>query len=99
MEKERVPQFSISFTPEQLKELVAENAERGFTLGVETAMTKLSIDNDLTNQQGIMEVLDCSPQKLKEFMEKGLPFTLLGERTYYFSKSEVRKWIVNYNKK
>lgn len=57
------------------------------------------IDKDLVNKKEICEFLDCSFSTLGEWMKQGLPYSVLGERTYYFSKQEVRKWILSYNKK
>lgn len=57
------------------------------------------LDRDLVNKTGIIEFLECSPQFLDELMVQGLPYTLIGSKKYYFSKQEVRKWIIEYNKK
>lgn len=57
------------------------------------------LDRDLVNKTEIAEFLDCSQPFLEEMMALGLPYTLMGKKKYYFSKQEVRKWVIEYNKK
>lgn len=65
---------------------------------LQDAKKDLALDRDLLNQTQICEWLGCSYQTLKEFISKGLPVYVLSEKKFYFSKREVREWIINFNK-
>lgn len=66
---------------------------------VNQARNDAGLDKDLVNKGEIMKFLDCSPQFLEDLMSDGLPYSLVGKKKYYFSKQEVRSWILNHNKK
>ena len=66
---------------------------------VNQVRTDAGLDRDLVNKTEIADFLECSPQFLDELMSQGLPYTLFGSKKYYFSKQEVRKWVIEYNKK
>lgn len=90
-----------------LRVVLAEEDERNlkkyiYEITLETvskARSDAGLDKDLVNKSGIIDFLECSPQFLDELMVQGLPYTLIGSKKYYFSKQEVRKWIIEYKKK
>ncbi|MBO1306533.1 hypothetical protein JZO70_10190 [Enterococcus sp. 669A] len=91
----------------EVKILLADDQERElkkyfYQVAVDTlqqAKKDFNLDRDLVNRTEIQEWLDVSPQFLDELLVQGLPVTLIGTKKYFFSKQEVRKWIINYNKK
>lgn len=90
-----------------LKVTLAEEDERDlkkyiYEITLETVnqvRNDAGLDKDLVNKSGIIDFLECSPQFLDELMIQGMPYTLIGSKKYYFSKQEVRKWIIEYKKK
>lgn len=53
-----------------------------------------SVDKDLINKKELGAWLGLSPQKINELISQGMPMAVLGEKTFFFSKVEVRKWIL-----
>lgn len=66
---------------------------------LQQAKKDLSLDRDLVNRSEIQQWLDISPQFLDELMSLGLPYTLIGTKKYFFSKQEVRKFIIDFKRK
>ena len=66
---------------------------------LQQAKKDFNLDRDLVNRSEIQKWLDVSPQFLEELMALGLPYTLIGTKKYFFSKQEVRNWIISFNKK
>lgn len=89
-----------------LKVMLAEEQDNAlrkyfYTIAMESlqqARKDLSIDRDIVNKTEIAAWLDISAPYLDELMVAGLPYTLIGSKKYFFSKVEVRKWIIEYNK-
>ncbi len=95
---QKEPSIRLMLTKDQedsLKKYFYEIA----TETLQEAKRDLAIDRDLLNKKQIAEWLDTSVETINDYMKRGLPHSILGERTYYFSKAEVRKWILQYNKK
>lgn len=66
---------------------------------LQQAKKDLALDRDLVNRSEIQQWLDVSPQFLEEMMANGLPYTLIGTKKYFFSKQEVRKFIIEFKRK
>lgn len=66
---------------------------------LQQAKKDLGLDRDLVNRSEIQQWLDISPQFLDELMSLGLPYTLIGTKKYFFSKQEVRKFIIDFKRK
>ena len=66
---------------------------------LQQAKKDLGLDRDLVNRSEIQKWLDISPQFLDELMSLGLPYTLIGTKKYFFSKQEVRKFIIDFKRK
>ena len=66
---------------------------------MQQAKKDLGLDRDLVNRSEIQQWLDISPQFLDELMSLGLPYTLIGTKKYFFSKQEVRKFIIDFKRK
>lgn len=65
---------------------------------LQQAKKDLGLDRDLVNRSEIQKWLDISPQFLDELISMGLPYTLIGTKKYFFSKQEVRKFIIEFKK-
>lgn len=65
---------------------------------LQQAKRDLGLDRDLVNRSEIQKWLDISPQFLDELISMGLPYTLIGTKKYFFSKQEVRKFIIEFKK-
>lgn len=63
------------------------------------AKKDLSMDRDLLNKKEMGAWLGISQVKLDELIREGMPISILGERTFFLSKQEVRNWILTHNKK
>lgn len=66
---------------------------------LQQAKKDLGLDRDLVNRSEIQKWLDISPQFLDELMGLGMPYTLIGTKKYFFSKQEVRKFIIDFKRK
>lgn len=66
---------------------------------IQQAKKDMNLDRDIVNRREIEAWLDVSPQFMDHLMTEGLPYTLIGSKKYFFSKQEVRKFIINFNKK
>lgn len=66
---------------------------------LQQAKKDLGLDRDLVNRSEIQQWLDISPQFLDELMSLGLPYTLIGTKKFFFSKQEVRKFIIDFKRK
>ncbi|MGX6962386.1 hypothetical protein [Vagococcus xieshaowenii] len=65
---------------------------------IQQARKDSSVDKDLINKTQLCEWLDISMPKLNELIRDGLPISVVGERTFFASKQEVRKWILEHKK-
>jgi hypothetical protein len=54
----------------------------------------LSLDRDLIDKKTCCEWLGISPAKLDELFARGAPISVLGERTFFISKTKMRAWIL-----
>ena len=59
--------------------------------------TKLMMERPLNKKQLARDVLACSPEKVEEFIQEGLPFYLVGSQMR-FIPSETRNWLVKHQK-
>lgn len=91
----------------EVKILLADDQESEFkkylyqlTLDVlNQARKDLHMDRDLLNKKEMASWLGISQVKLDELIREGMPISILGERTFFLSKQEVRNWILTHNKK
>lgn len=65
---------------------------------LQQAKKDLGLDRDLVNRSEIQKWLDISPQFLDELISLGMPYTLIGTKKYFFSKQEVRKFIIDFKR-
>jgi len=62
------------------------------------ARKDLSMDRSLLNKKEMAEWLSISPITLESMIRQGMPIHVMGERTFFLDKQEVRQWIMSQNK-
>lgn len=90
-------EVKIMLADDQEKELKAYL----YTVAMEaitSARKDSGLDKDLMNKKECCKFLDVSNITLDEYIKLGLPYSVLGPRSFYFSKARVREWVLNFNK-
>lgn len=69
------------------------------TEAIQQARDDAKLDRDFIDKKTACEWLGISYRTLQGLIEQGLPCAIIGEKNFLISKTEAKKWLLNYNKK